>query len=107
MGTVSLHMTTSDDNTDDNTPEIKIPDENTPDDNTPDDNTSEDNTPDDNTPFENTPDVIWVLSSGCCHLRLLCEVTRSPFYLFIENFIHSGRSSSQLIYSVDIYVPSP
>jgi hypothetical protein len=38
-----------------------------------------------------------VLSSGvviwCCHLVLTSDVTRSPFYLFIENFIHSVQYS--------------
>jgi hypothetical protein len=48
MGTLSLHMTTSDDNT----PEIKAPNDNTLNDNTLDDNT-------------HLGVVIWVLSSRC------------------------------------------
>jgi hypothetical protein len=99
---------------DDNTPMNKTPDDNTPDDSTPDDNTPDDNTPDDNTPDDNTPDdntpvvilgvviwsvviwsvvvwgfVLWGVVIWCCRLKLSSEVTQSPFYLFIENFIHS------------------
>jgi hypothetical protein len=36
--------------------------------------------------------VIWCCHLGChlgCHLVLSSEMTHSPFYLFIENFIHS------------------
>jgi hypothetical protein len=33
--------------------------------------------------------VLWGVVTWCCHLKLSSEVTRSPFILFIENFIHS------------------
>jgi hypothetical protein len=72
-----------------NTQKNKTPDDNTPDDYTPYDNTPDDKTPENNTPDDNTLVVIWGVVIRCCHLKLSSEVTRSLFYLFIKNFIHS------------------
>jgi hypothetical protein len=36
--------------------------------------------------------VLWGVFIWCCHLKLSSQVTRPPFYIFIENFIHSKKT---------------